>query len=129
MILAIRTDKPEAELYLVLPDGKEIAKHVWEAHRQLAATLVETIRSFLKKNGIKSSELAGIIIFTGVGSFTGLRIGTTVANALAYAHSLPITAGEGGDWIAEGLTKLTASTSGAYVVPKYDKEPNITKSK
>ncbi len=129
MILALRTDKPEAELYLLDSDGKKIAKHVWEAHRQLAATLVETIQSFLKQNRLEAASLTGIVVFTGAGSFTGLRIGTTVANVLAYAHSLPIVAGEGDGWVTEGLTKLPTSKSGTYVAPKYDKEPNITKPK
>ena len=129
MILALRTDKPEVELYLLDTDGKESAKHVWEAHRQLAATLVEAIQSFLKQNQLEATNLTGIIVFTGAGSFTGLRIGTTVANALAYSHALPIASGEGDDWIAHGLAQLSSIRPGTYVIPQYDKEPNITKPK
>ena len=129
MILALRTDKPEAELYLIDSSGHEVSKHAWEAHRQLAATLVETIQAFLQDNDLEASKLTGLIIFTGAGSFTGLRIGTTVANALAYSHLLPIASGEGEEWIADGLTRLQDAQSGQYVIPKYDKEPNITKPK
>ncbi len=126
MILAIRTDKPEAELHVLDAAGETLAKHTWEAHRQLAATLVTTIESFLSEGNTKASELSGIVIFTGAGSFTGLRIGTTVANALAYAHTLPIVYGEGEGWIADGFKKLTSAKPEHYVTPKYDKEPNIT---
>ena len=129
MILAIRTDKPEAELYLLDSTGKQKAKHVWVAHRALAATLVETIHKFLDDNQTTSSELTGLIVFTGAGSFTGLRIGATVMNALAYAQTIPIVAGEGEDWIQDGLKKLATAKPGKYIIPTYDREPNITKPK
>lgn len=129
MILALRTDKPEAELHLLDDDGNEIATRTWQAHRELAATLVQTIHHFLTEQQTSTKELTGLIVFSGAGSFTGLRIGATAANALAYANNLPITAGEGDDWITDGLTKLKTTKPGNYVVPTYDREPNITKPK
>jgi tRNA threonylcarbamoyladenosine biosynthesis protein TsaB len=128
MILAIRTDKPIAEIIL-LDDEKEIARHEWEAHRALATTLVEKIQTFLSDNNTSTDELRGIIVFSGSGSFTGLRIGATVANALAYSQNIPVVAGEGDDWLAQGLQKLSAAEVGKYVIPTYDREPNITKPK
>lgn len=129
MILALRTDKPEAELHLLDAAGKEVAVRTWLAHRELAATLVQTIQSFLAEQQTNTRELTGLIVFSGAGSFTGLRIGATVANAMAYAHTLPIASGEGADWIADGFEKLKLAKSGDYVVPTYDREPNITKPK
>lgn len=129
MILALRTDQPEAELHLLSVDGVEQAKYVWHAHRTLASTLVDTVEEFLKQQGTKSDKLAGLIVFTGSGSFTGLRIGTTVANAMAYAHNIPVVVGEGDDWLAKGVEALKSAKPGEYVIPRYDKEPNITKPK
>ncbi|MBP9827504.1 tRNA (adenosine(37)-N6)-threonylcarbamoyltransferase complex dimerization subunit type 1 TsaB [Candidatus Saccharibacteria bacterium] len=129
MILAIRTDKPEAELHLCDTEGQTLASYSWEAHRTLAGTLVQVIKDFLQNNKTATEQLSGIIVFSGAGSFTGLRIGATVANALAYAHSIPVVAGEGTEWIADGLTKLKSAESGHFVVPTYDREPNITKPK
>lgn len=129
MILALRTDKPEAELHLLDADGKAIAQHTWLAHRELAATLVSTIQMFLSERDSNTEELTGLIVFSGAGSFTGLRIGATVANALAYANNVPIAAGEGDDWITDGLSKLKTAKTGDYVVPTYDREPNITQPK
>lgn len=129
MILALRTDKPEAELYLLDPGGKQVARHSWEAHRTLAATLLYMIQKFLADHDSSTEKLTGIIVFTGAGSFTGLRIGATVANALAYSHNLPVVAGEGENWIEVGFSKLTDTKPGQFVVPTYDREPNITKPK
>src|SRR3990167_1513874 len=105
MILAIRTDKPEAELYLLDDNGKEVAKNIWRADRSLADTLLVQIKDFLKKNNILYRDLAGVIIFSGQGSFTGLRIGTTVANTLAYSLHIPIAKSTNVDWFSDGFKK------------------------
>jgi len=128
MILALRSDKPEAELYL-FDDGKKVAEIKWEAHRELADTLLSKIKEILVNNNITDNEITVIIMHTGEGSFTGLRIGTTVANAMSYSLSVPIVAAEGDNWISEGLGKITSSKPGDLVVPKYNAEPNISQPK
>ncbi len=128
MILALRSDKPEAELYL-FDDSKKIAEIKWEAHRELADTLLSKIKEILVNNNITDNEITGIIMHTGEGSFTGLRIGTTVANAISYSLGVPIVATEGDNWISEGLGKITSSKPGDLVVPKYNAEPNISQPK
>ena len=128
MILALRSDKPEAELYL-FDDGKKIAEIKWEAHRELADTILGKIKEILVNNNIADKDITGIIMHTGEGSFTGLRIGTTVANAMSYSLGVPIVATEGDNWISEGLGKITSSKPGDLVVPKYNAEPNISQPK
>ncbi len=128
MILAIRSDKPEAELYLYLKNN-QVDTFRWKAHRKLADELLLKIEVLLKNNKIKLDELTGIVVFTGDGSFTGLRIGTTIANSLAYSLNIPIIESSGEDWITTGLVSLKTAEPGKYVVPKYSKEPNITKPK
>ncbi len=128
MILALRTDKPEAELYLY-EQNNLVAKEVWEAHRELADTLLSKIREILENNNLKNEDITGIIMHTGEGSFTGLRIGTTVANAMAYSLNIPIVSSEGEDWISNGIESLKTAKVGELVVPKYNAEPNITKPK
>ena len=128
MILAVRTDKPEAELYL-LTNSKVLAEQKWQAHRELADTLLIKIGELLKMDNAVYKDLTGIIIFTGEGSFTGLRIGTTVANSLAYSLQIPITSSKEPNWIMEGNKKLRKAKLGDLVVPEYDSEPNITTPK
>ncbi len=128
MILALRTDKPEAELYLYKQNNL-VAKEKWEAHRELADTLLIKIKDILESNNLKNENISGIIMHTGEGSFTGLRIGTTVANAMAYSLNVPIVSAEGEDWISNGVESLKTARIGELVVPKYNAEPNITKPK
>ncbi len=129
MILAIRTDKPIAELYLFDNTDSLVDRQVWTAERKLADELLVEIEQLLIKNKLKFNSLTGIIIFTGEGSFTGLRIGTTVANTLAYSLSIPIVESSGDEWLQTGFEKLNTAKPGSYVLPKYSSEPNITKPK
>ena len=128
MILALRTDKPEAELYLY-ENSNLVDGYKWEAHRKLADELLLKVEGILKKNKLEFKDVSGIIIFTGSGSFTGLRIGTTVANTLAYSLGIPIVESAGENWIKTGLEKIKSVKPGQYVVPKYNAEPNITQPK
>lgn len=119
MILTIRTDKPEAELGLFDKDGKSLDYSVWHAHRELAETLHQKIADMLAGKQSTLSDIEGIVVFGGPGSFTGLRIGISVANALAYSLGCPVVASQTDDWIQEGITHL-ASRPTTYAVPTYD---------
>ncbi len=128
MILLIKTDSPVAELYLYSAQ-KMIDSLTWQADRNLAIELLPAIQKFLSDSKVKESELTGIAIFTGAGSFTGLRIGTTVANTLAYSLNIPVIESEGEGWIQQGIKKIESAQTGQYVVPKYSSPPNITTPK
>jgi tRNA threonylcarbamoyladenosine biosynthesis protein TsaB len=48
------------------------------------------IGEILKENGIRASDLEAIAVSKGPGSYTGLRIGVSVAKGVAYAASIPL---------------------------------------
>lgn len=126
MYLAIRSDNPQAEIYLVDSLGKVLARKVWEADRTLARDLPGEVDELLSGN---YGQLTGIIAYQGPGSFTGLRIGITVANAIAYAQSIPMAAASGDNWLADGVAKLTAGDATKIVLPEYGAAPHITPPK
>jgi tRNA threonylcarbamoyladenosine biosynthesis protein TsaB len=126
-ILTLRTDKPESELGLYEND-KQLAYDVWEAHRRLAETLHLKINDLLASQGKSLSDLKGIVIYKGPGSFTGLRIGVSVANALAYSLNIPIV-GETNTWIEQGIVRLKAGENDMSVVPEYGQPVHITTQK
>jgi len=128
LIITIRTDKPEAELGL-FNDTEQLAYHTWEAHRQLAETLHSTLEKLLTGNGKNLHALQGIVVFKGPGSFTGLRIGITVANALAYSLDVPIVSNEDPEWLQTGIKRLLAGETEAVAVPEYGALPHITPQK
>lgn len=128
LILTIRTDKPEAEIGLYESD-RQLAYTAWEAHRQLAETLHQRIADMLTAQGRAWVDVEGIIVFEGPGSFTGLRIGLSVANALAYAQTVPIVATGGGNWLADGQHRLAAGENDSLAMPEYGALPHITQAK
>jgi len=128
MILTIRTDKPESELGLY-QDNNQLAYLKWHAHRQLAETIHQKIQDLLDDNSFKLEHLSGVVVFEGPGSYTGLRIGFSVGNSLAYGLNIPLIASGGKNWIEAGLKKLIKKSAGSYGVPVYGGKINITKQK
>lgn len=126
MILTLRTDSPVAEIGLYTPDGHKKAYLTWQADRTLARDLLTKIADQLAKCGVDFTALTGIVVFGGPGSFTGLRIGLTTANTIAYGRQIPIVSAQGEDWIAAGLGKLAGGKNDKIALPAYGAEANIT---
>lgn len=128
LILTIRTDKPEAEIGLY-EDDTQIAYETWQAHRQLAETLHRKVAALLTAQSKATADVQGIVCFKGPGSFTGLRIGLTVANALAYSLAIPIVAQQGEAWQTDGVTLLQAGEDERVAMPEYGAPVHITQQK
>lgn len=127
MILALKTDAPEAELYLY-GDGGRIEKIAWQAHRELSSTILSKVDDLLASRKLYLKDLTGLIVYRGPGSFTGLRIGISVMNTLSYSLELPLVGVTGTDWIESGLQQLLETPiSPGIVIPEYGGEAHITK--
>jgi len=128
LVLTIRTDKPEAEVGLF--DGaRQLGYETWYAHRELSVTLHQKIEALLAEHGHQLAQLKGVVAFAGPGSFTGLRIGITVANAIAYGLNLPIVASKGDDWAKTGIDRLAKGESDRIALPEYGAPVHITTQK
>jgi tRNA threonylcarbamoyladenosine biosynthesis protein TsaB len=128
LIITIRTDRPEAELGL-FSEETQLAYETWQAHRQLAETLHARLKTLLSTHGKKLHDVGGIVVFQGPGSFTGLRIGITVANALAYGLDARIIASADPKWLESGIRALLDGKSDPVALPEYGAEPHITAQK
>ena len=126
MILTIRTDKPESEIGL-FDSHTKVAYQSWYAHRQLAETIHHRISIILEDNNKTLGDISGIVVYKGPGSFTGLRIGMSVANALAYSMDVPIVAHSGADWTGKGIDALQNGQNENSITPEYGSAANITK--
>ena len=131
IILTLRTDKPEAEIGLY-DDHTQIVYETRTAHRQLAEGLHLKIKDVLSSHHIKLELVQALVVFMGPGSFTGLRIGLSVSNALAYGLAIPIV-GEieerEDDWRVSGINRVLAGADDRVVVPEYGSPVHITPAK
>lgn len=125
IILTIRTDNPQAEVGLY-DDTAQITGVSWHAHRELSKTLHATIETMLTGQSKTWQDIQAIVCFAGPGSFTGLRIGMSVANALRSALDVPIVATTGDDWVAQGITRLHAGEQDEIALPYYGRDAHIT---
>ena len=128
LILSIKTDQTVAEIELF--DSLDVIdKLSWEAHRTLADTIHLKLEELLKRNSSTWEKIEGIVCFKGPGSFTGLRIGLTVANTLAYSLNCPIISATGKNWQKDGIKKLLSGKTEKIVLPYYGSEANISRPK
>ena len=123
MYLAIRTDNSQAEIYLLNDQGVVQRQKVWLAERTLARDLPGEVDNLVDGD---YGQLTGVLVYQGPGSFTGLRIGITVANAVAYVQSLPIVATAGENWLADGVDQLNNGADDKIALPEYGAAPHIT---
>jgi tRNA threonylcarbamoyladenosine biosynthesis protein TsaB len=127
-ILAIRTDKPLAELNLY-EDNAELELFSWQAHRQLGETIHLQMRDLLKRHEMEFKDLGGLVLFKGPGSFTGLRIGASVANTFADGLEIPIVGAIGDNWQRDGIMRIMNKENDGSVMPEYGAEPHITQQR
>jgi tRNA threonylcarbamoyladenosine biosynthesis protein TsaB len=128
LILTLRTDKPEAEAGLFTGKTK-LAYSTWPAHRELAETIHMKIKELLESQGRGLKDIGGIAVYKGPGSFTGLRIGISVANTLADSLDLPIVSAAGKGWAEKACGDLEKGLNEHIVLPEYGAPAKTTKPK
>jgi len=69
-------------------------------HSELAVSLIDNL---CKEADIKPADIEGVLCMEGPGSFTGLRIGYSIAKGLALSLSIPFAAIPTFDCIAHGI--------------------------
>ncbi len=128
LILSIRTDKPEAEIALFGNDS-ELVGETWIAHRQLSESIHVKIMKILRSQNKTWQDLGAIVCYKGPGSFTGLRIGLSVGNALASSLGLPVVSESGKKWINNGRERLLRGQNDKVVLPEYGAAVHTTTSR
>ena len=130
MILVLDTSTPITELFLADSGGQILKQIKAETGNQLSEQLLQIIEDALKDADLKLSNLTGLIFVSGPGSFTGLRIGASTVNALAYSLNIPVVGiPMGPDWLIKGLARLNDMEDDKIVKLEYGAEAHITKQR
>lgn len=95
MILKIDTTRGD-EIKVVLEDSKtKINDQLTIKQTRGSQVLLLLIAQILKKNNKKITDIKEIKVDRGPGSFTGTRVGVSVASALAFALDIPVNGQRG----------------------------------
>ena len=87
-------------------NGGKVRAKSEKSTNKISESLLAEIEKLLKKTKLEVSDLSRVLVNPGPGGFSSTRTGVATANALNFVL---------------GVNK--------FVLPRYDKEPNITKSK
>ena len=89
-ILAIDTATTRVVIATGTPDGVADGVSTWPAGHRHGETLLPSIGRFLGEQNIRRSRLTGIVVGTGPGAFTGLRVGIATAKGIANGLGIPL---------------------------------------
>jgi tRNA threonylcarbamoyladenosine biosynthesis protein TsaB len=103
MLLGLDTATDRASIALALPGSAPMEETIGGSRRH-AAGLLPAIQALLRRAGASIDDLTGIALSDGPGSFTGLRVGASVAKALIQTRGLPL-------WIAPSLMVRAAGSA------------------
>lgn len=81
-------------------DEKVISERKSHNQKEHAAFLHTAIDDMLRENEIAPSDLAGVSVISGPGSYTGLRVGMACAKGLCFALSIPLINVNTLEWMA-----------------------------
>ena len=115
-LLAVDTATSVAVIALGGDDGRLEAHDSWTAGYRHGEDLLPRIRALLAGAGVALDELGGVIVGTGPGAFTGLRVGIATAKGIAHALSLPIAGVPSGDALIAAVA-ATGVASPALLLP------------
>ena len=89
MILAIETATKICGVAIV-ENGKIISEKFVDEKNVHSEKLVSFIDLILNESNLKLEQIKTIAVSSGPGSFTGLRIGMSIAKGICYAKNIPI---------------------------------------
>lgn len=111
-ILVIDTATDYVFLSLLI-DGIEVGYTYQNDVRNHAVTVMPKLDELLKKAQIALKEITEVIVGIGPGSYTGVRIGVTIAKMIGYLNNVPVKT-------VSTLALLASSSSAAKIMARID---------
>ena len=116
-ILAIDTATSVAVVALGDGEGRLIAEEPWVAGYRHGEELLPRVRRLLASSNVALTDLTAIVVGTGPGAFTGLRVGIATAKGLAHALGCPIVGVSSGEALIDATAGVTDALAAAAEAP------------
>jgi tRNA threonylcarbamoyl adenosine modification protein YeaZ len=90
LILAFDTATTQVVVALGTRDGVLVEASAWAAGYRHGETLLPSIEGLLARHDVPRAAIGAVVVGTGPGAFTGLRVGLATAKGLAHGLGVPI---------------------------------------
>jgi len=119
MILIIDTTDRVCEVGIA--SGHNIDSVKWPWDKDTGTEVLKNIQMLLKKHQKGLTDLKAILVNCGPGSFTGTRVGITVANTLAWSLDIPVLGYRDGerDEVLAKIRRVNRSCFSKITLPYY----------
>ena len=95
-------DTHSSNICLALYDGKILIKSEKESIESHSIYVVPMLKELMENNNVSFDDIKNVVAVNGPGSFTGIRIGLSVAKAICYSLNKPI-------YLISSLTSMLVS--------------------
>ncbi|MBI3120412.1 MAG: tRNA (adenosine(37)-N6)-threonylcarbamoyltransferase complex dimerization subunit type 1 TsaB [Candidatus Kerfeldbacteria bacterium] len=119
MILGIDATEPDQLQLIIRKSETRMTRRTIHVGHRASENYISRIQKFLTSRNLHFSDLSGIIVRRGPGSFTALRVGVTIANTLAFGLGIAVVGSIGDDWLNEGFARIEHGRSDYVVEPLY----------
>ena len=129
MILYIQTVSKKTEIYILNQQTDILRDITWKQEKNQSEKLLRSIHELL------AGEIPEkILVMNGMGSYTGTRIGISIANTLAFAWKIPIGAVTTSSYVGDQEDFHSQEYIQSFfnnpewrdtVMPVYNREPKI----
>lgn len=89
-LLALDTATNTVVVAAGAPDGRVLGQETFEGRYRHSQELLPAIARLTERLELRLGDLAGIVVGTGPGAFTGLRVGLATAKTLAHELAVPV---------------------------------------
>ncbi len=115
-ILGIDSATSRVVVAAAAPDGQFLGATTWEAGYRHGEQLLPAIGRLHGELNLRRSRIAAIVVGTGPGAFTGLRVGIATAKALAHSLGRPIVGVPSGEALIAAAAASDEATPPERVV-------------
>lgn len=90
-MISLFIDTHDKDINIVLyKDGLILDKNIKESERHHSDYIMPMLKEILDRNELTVHDINEIYVVNGPGSFTGVRLGVTIAKTLAFTLNVPI---------------------------------------
>lgn len=125
MILAFSTSSPLVSAAVLSLEGEVLASAESWAPRAASAAALFALEKMLGELNIQGQEVDGIVADLGPGSFTGVRVGVTLAKTLGYAWQRKVSGVPAYKLVADIGTVVLPSKRGEWFVFRPGCDPEV----